>query len=495
MHARALLPVALVALLVAGCTQTPATPPALQAPQGPVTVGGAGAIVAIAGENGTAHAVLASATAFLTGFTSGEPTIGVSKEGRLFVTAVTFQGSVPGQPRTDILRSEDGGRNWTDISPMLGGQKSHPITGDPMLYMDSDTGRLFDIDQIEVGCDYVSSTDDNGATWTPPTAGCPFPPSDHQTIATALPSTLPASPLYAKHVFACINQISDTECERSVDGGMTFQATTPPFRGIDEKQAVNANGDFICSGLVGHLKTSAKGVLFLPKDHCRSPLVAVSADEGVTWTVTQVAKTPVADDPTMAVDASGVAYYAWVAEDGSLLLSTSKDQGVTWSPPVDVRAPGLTATNLPALAAGGDGRLALAYYGTSAKGGYKAINAQDANVDNVTWDGYLAEITNATSPTPTVLTARINPQNDPLVRGTCGPGRCRGVFDFIDVQVDHEGRPWAAFVDTCTVESKCLASGAKADTSSDARGMVASLAVGPDLLTGAPLGPIHGLKP
>ena len=35
------------------------------------------------------------------------------------------------------------------------------------------------------------------------------------------------------------------------------------------------------------------------------------------------------------------------------------------------------------------------------------------------------------------------------MRGTCGPIRCKSVYDFLDVVVDDAGTVWRAFVDIC----------------------------------------------
>ena len=59
--------------------------------------------------------------------------------------------------------------------------------------------------------------------------------------------------------------------------------------------------------------------------------------------------------------------------------------------------------------------------------------------------------------------------------------------DFIDVVIDAEGRPWAAFVDVCTQE--CVTDDKV--WSDRAVGFVGTLVTGPSLLTGqAELPPI-----
>ena len=170
---------------------------------------------------------------------------------------------------------------------------------------------------------------------------------------------------------------------------------------------------------------------------------------------------------------------------------SSKDSGAHWTPPLDVTAPGVTAANLPALTAGDDGRLALAYAGTTDPVYVKILSNDTAALDNETYDGYLALITDADSAAPQVTTARVNPANDPLVRGQCGPARCPGMYDFLDVVMDKDGRPWASFVDACV--DKCALPGGHAKDSHAYAAFVATFATGPGLLASEiALPPVHG---
>src|SRR5207248_1469854 len=72
-------------------------------------------------------------------------------------------------------------------------------------------------------------------------------------------------------------------------------------------------------------------------------------------------------------------------QDRHLWLVSSKDSGAHWSKPLDVTAPGLAAANLPALTAGDDGRLALAYVGTVDPQNVKIKDDDAAALDNETY--------------------------------------------------------------------------------------------------------------
>lgn len=412
------------------------------------------------------EAVAAVAALFDLGTDAFEPTLGVDAEGRIFYATTT--GGVAIGFRPGVMRSDDGGATWVDVSPTLPGGMfaAPPETNDPYLYVDPATGRVFQFAMAPIlVCGVLSWSDDAGESWTTNPRGCGnTPPWDHQTMVAAAPRGTPTVG-YSNVLHQCVNNLVAASCSRSLDGGLTWTTGTPASVGN-------------CGGLHGHLVAAPDGTVYLPKDSCARSEVIISRDDGVTWETVRVSDVPTQgwSDPAMAVDEAGNVYYAFVDEAGALLLSVSIDSGATWSEPVVASPPGVT-THIPALAAMGAGRIALAYPGTEDLSEGYASPAEERDVAR--WNGYLAVSVDALSASPTFQTTRVNPADDPLVRGPCGPARCPGMTDFIDVVIGPDGRPYAAFVDTCTAE--CVTSGETIGDNNANRAVMATLVQGPSL--------------
>lgn len=392
-----------------------------------------------------------------------EPTLGVDAEGRIFYSTTPVGGVAIGFG-TGVHRSTDGGLSWTDVSPKIANIRMPPETNDPYVYVDETTGRVFQFAMAPVlVCSIMSWSDDQGASWTTNPRGCAGGvPWDHQTMVASKPRTLVTTPLYPNVLTMCTNQGVDIMCGRSLDGGLSWlpAGVVPSVAG--------------CS-LHGHLKAAPDGTIYLPRTGCSNAVVFVSKNDGVSWQ-SHVISTPLippigGPDSTVAVDDDGNAYSAYIDMKGGVRLSKSTNGGATWSAPILVSPPGVTA-NLPALAAGSAGRVVVAYVGTTGL----ANGYQSSATSATTWDAYLTVSTNALDAAPTFDSVIANPPGNPIVRGSCGPGRCPGQVDFIDVTITPAGAPFAAFVDACT--GACV-TGAGGNNASQA--FVATLASGPSL--------------
>ncbi|MDQ3991320.1 MAG: hypothetical protein M3245_03290 [Actinomycetota bacterium] len=416
--------------------------------------------------------ILPQGAATSVGLGAFEPTVGVSDTGAVFYNPKPTAGI----NTQHIMRSTDQGKTWEDVSPPLGSSTAiiPPTDLDPYIHVDRWTGRIFS-PQLYVGCSYLSFSDDDGETWIQNPAACGIPGNDHQTLYAGPPRVLPTVG-YPNIVYYCYNGLLFSACGRSLDGGLTFEPAGVPYP---------PGG---CGGLHGHVVVGPDGTVYLPKSDCSTgPMVAVSRDDGQSWTRVQLAGPAFRGDDHeshVGVDKAGNAYYAWVA-DGLPYISVSRDAGATWSEPIMAGAPGLTTAWGVSLEAGDRGKIAIYYTGTSSECCYAPRSGGER-----AWHAYVGVSVDADSANPTFLTTTFNDPVDPVRRGTCGPGRCgarpTSLGDFLEVYVDGNGRTWAAMVDTCV--AACARPGLAGSPNAEA-GMVGQLVRGPKLVGEGTLSP------
>ena len=419
---------------------------------------------------------------------AGEPTLGVTNEGNVFYTAIQSN------TRVEIVRSGNEGQSWEIVSPKFpGGRNAQLLSFDPYVWVDDAEGvdRIFTID-LTVACAYLSYSDDEGESWTTNPLACGRPVNDHQTLFSGPPALSPAL-VYPHIVYYCWNDVATSSCTKSLDGGVAFAPTgSPAFPGYDpEAQDPGVNTEdpkdqpAQCGGLHGHGHVGVDGTVYLPKGHCGQPWLAISRDEGATWTTVRVAKNGVAHhEASVATDRKGNIYYVYSAKDRLVYLVISKDGGETWTKPMMVGAPGVNETNLPSLDVGGVGRVAIAYMGTENSPGkpFPVNPGTTTNPDcfvaqlpcppqpeykKTTWNGYITVTKNALAEDPLFYSTTVNDKADPLKRHECGPGRCGlDILDFIDITIAPDGQVWSSWVDACILA--CAEKNGEQDSGSDA---------------------------
>ncbi len=183
---RAIFMIALLAVTaLAGCASTPepvVDPDPVQTIQNVLFTGAGGLL----GPDAWNETVPVMELVKVTDRTSGEPTVGVTRTGSVWYASIDFDVDVAGAstlPSTVFYRSLDGGETWEDKSPQIAGIKTHPTTGDPYVYVDPTTGRVFAMDMgPSVACNQVSWSDDDGESWMTRPLACPFPVADHPTL-------------------------------------------------------------------------------------------------------------------------------------------------------------------------------------------------------------------------------------------------------------------------------------------------------------------------
>jgi len=329
---------------------------------------------------------------------------------------------------------------------------------DPIGFTDQRTGRTF-VSQLAGATSLLAYSDDEGKTFTQGT-GSGFTTSfDHQSLGggpyagTPPVTKLPGS--YPDATYYCAQADVKASCARSDDGGRTFTDGTPIYTSL------GVPGMPTCAGLHGHLKVAPDGTVYVPNFDCDGhAAVTVSTDNGLTWTVHEVAASHTKQDesdPSVAVGSDGTVYLAY--EDGDdttqgshIEVVVSRDRGTTWSSPVDVGAAfGINNIQFPEAVAGDGDRAAVAFLGAQPVG-----NDQLKNYPGVfhlyvahTYDrGASWEVTD-TTPNDPVQRGGIN------LQGTSGgtgnnEAAMRNLLDFNDATVDKQGRVLVAYADGCS---------------------------------------------
>src|SRR6185295_3990382 len=237
---------------------------------------------------------------------SGEPSVGVNWNSEIADNGGTVM-YVSGL-NTLRLRFDDctsparlrPGGDWLDVSP------ANALTSlDPILFTDSTTGRTFS-SQLLGKTSLMSYTDDDGASWIPSQGSGINSGVDHQTIGAGPFAPPLAGPLHPHAVYYCSQDVALAECALSLDGGLTFGPALPIYSLLD------------CGGIHGHVKVGPDGTAYVPNKSCGGHQgVAVSSNDGLTWTVRAVpGSLPGTWDPTVAIGASGTVYFAFGNADG-----------------------------------------------------------------------------------------------------------------------------------------------------------------------------------
>ena len=315
---------------------------------------------------------------------------------------------------------------------------------DPILYTDPETGRTivhlltFAANPVvgESSVTDTASPANDGDVWTPSKGSGIGSGVDHQTVGggryhAPLPSQKPTG--YPNAVYYCSQALVDASCARSDDGGINYGPSTITY--TDE-----------CGGLHGHVKVGPDGTVYLPNKGCGTAQGAVvSEDNGTTWQIRTVPGSGSAgSDPSVGIDKNNRVYFGYSDGDTKAVVTTSDDRGKTWRRPLDVGASfGINNVVFPAVIAGDKDRAAFAFLGTPTAGGL-----QGAKFPGV-WHLYIATTYDGGA---TWTTVDATP-NDPVQRGCVwlggGANVCRNMLDFMDAQMDQEGRVVVGYADGC----------------------------------------------
>lgn len=367
----------------------------------------------------------------------------------------------------NVLRAQwdDAGNvEWSDL-----GTGGAVTTLDPFMTMDqfpladgSANPRVW-IAQLMVATSYIAFTDDNGATWTQSITG----PGqvhgvDNQSITVGpYPENPPLSAAarsYEHAVYYCSHGGVNAFCSRSDDGGLTFGPSRPIF-------PVDAS----CSNH-GHVKVGYDGTVMVPMNNsCQGTEgVSISIDAGDNWHYISVPGTVQGRwDSSVAMSNDGKTIWYGYAEEGDdramivkgiLDKSNPDNPTIQWElPALDVGAPaGLVNTVFPTVVAGDADRAAFAFHGTTTEGD----SGQFIGMEDAVWYTYISTTYDGGK---TWNLRQVS--DDPIQRGdvcdqgtTClETGNHRNLLDFMDMDIDGEGRLILVVSDGCIDD--CVTSG------------------------------------
>ncbi|MGB8649292.1 MAG: fibronectin type III domain-containing protein [Mycobacteriales bacterium] len=411
---------------------------------------------------------------------AGEPSLGVDgRDG----TTLYMSGTDVYKVAVDRTTSPVG-VSWSNVTPL-----ASVVNLDPILATDRVTGTT--LGGGDTGpCGVLFRSTDGGASWdnSVPCTGA----ADHPTVgfgptATGLVPALPTG--NGRVAYFCQQQDVDV-CSSSLDGGTTWGPGVP------------STG---CFGLFGHLKASTDGTAYVPSMNCSDSNgdLAVGAfstrDNGATWQsygILGATEPSRGFDPSITTTPDNTVYESWArAGDYHPVVTFSKDHGATWSPQVDLAStvsPPLVATTFQAMTSGDDGRVSVAYLGTTV--GTPGVAPFDAGYHGV-WNLYVSTTLDGGK---TWTTAQAT--TEPVQRGSISDGGTtstgqRNLLDFIDAQTLTDGRVAVAYADGCLdvcngpngTEAQSTASYATVAVQDTGRGLLSAYDVNP--VTTAPAAP------
>lgn len=333
-----------------------------------------------------------------------EQSLRIDSGGRIYT-------SVPGSDPSGITwiwRSYDHGKTfkWVPASAPLTGRQPETVCaggGDSELAVDS-AGNLYYADLNTYNFATARSSD-GGATFTPPnclsTANSPvdrpwFATDGNPTAGGSIYMTYDA---VVQGSLVCPGGTSTSPdgpnnqlvIARSPVGGQTDATAGLVF---GPSQTIGSGCD---EGIMGNAVVSpVSHNVFVVHDDTQYDQILVGRCTPVDWSIDpsglQCADVPVAqfpsyitgaNFPTISVDSAGGLYAVWeeapctpcfnsnmtqayITGDTLLYMSSSLNDGLSWSPPVQIPTPGLHNNVYAWIAAGDQGKFDLAWYGTGA---------------------------------------------------------------------------------------------------------------------------------
>ena len=365
-----------------------------------------------------------------------EPRAAYDGLGNIYVA--TIQGTPAG---TDMFKSMDGGKSFTYLGQPDGTQAAATVArgagfggGDEDIAIDAN-GRVYMISLwgdpvvgIPLAITSCNSTD-GGVTWTANPISQTTPIVDRQWIAVAENNTVYMT--FKQEGDALTGGTPSIFFEKSFDGGVTFPQITEVTRpvlgiqpGFEGNVAVDPNNGNVYLTFI----STNPNQLYLAR----------STDGGQSFIIGLIFTAPSNINlshvfPVIAVDRGSGLHVAF-SDGQSVFLTSSKDLGNTWTPPVRVSNGSNTKTTVfPWLSAGDYGKADLVWLGTSAS----------SELDtSAKWQLFMAQTQNAFSSVPTFFqTAATNVMHTGPIctSGSACPSGTRNLADYFTDTVYFDG--------------------------------------------------------
>ena len=339
---------------------------------------------------------------------AAEPAIRASRDGRFYASSENGLGA-----GTLAWTSTDGGLHYASLTSPNGLSQTEdtgfaPGGGDTDLAVapvanPSGHYNVYVASLTLANID-VSTSTDNGATWTLHPITTPETLDDREWIAADGSS---------KVCISYHNGPQGITVGCSQDAGATFLQFSPAIDALHSFQTGNnAIGNLaidpashtiyqIYSAITTAEEAACAPQLGVVEGTCdyHGVYVGVSTDGGATFTDKPVYINP---DPTVgyghqftnvAIDAAGNVYAVY-GDNHSIWYSWSSDHGTTWSAPRKVNSGSAATAIFPWTAAGGAGKIDIVYYGTSY---YDGVTVPDDYPAGATWNVYFAQNLDAAS--------------------------------------------------------------------------------------------------
>src|SRR3954454_22693386 len=369
----------------------------------------------------------------------GEPSLGVNgNTGALMYQAYSSTYKINVNPAT-------GAAAWSNVTPATSN-----FNIDPILATDRTTGRTF-AGGLAGECSNLSYSDNDGGSWTQQGNACAGV-FDHESIGSGpWKGAAPLGATYNRAVYYCAQNGNDA-CSTSTNGGLTFGAP------------VLVGG--ACGSLHGHVKVAPSGTAYLPTARCGGVAGGgITKNNGSSWSsYTIPGSTEPADgfDPSVTVTPDNTVYEAWQQGNNPPYVARSTTEGSSWDRVTDLGNtynPAIVNSTFQAATSGDNGRVAVAYLGSTTAGN------PFSNSWHGVWDLYVS-----TSYDGGLTWTTVKATTDPVQRGwmcaggtSCGSGR--NLLDFIDANTTKDGRIVVGYADGC-INACAGASGTEAQSTS-----------------------------